>query len=429
VNAVDTWDPINDPEERACQAALDEGDLAVLRDVERALGDGLQLKDWWERKEAAGGYAREFELVRTHNRATRVTGFFDETVLGGRPFPLVGLVQEMLFDQPKQATPERVRDELREFVLHYFLRVSSFLRPDASVARDQSTKGDVACPLQPFSLCPERTDTQAGFGYAQLYYKLRGSGFVGKFPAHLRPRVIDLRRLYDIYEWVVLQVKLFNFNIAYTPFAGRAFTLTLPLREELYIVISRDFIKDEAEPTPGLLGRYGLGYALLRPAPHRTLFAYGPGEFEAGFQLIDFELHRDGASYVRMAFVSNRPRQVLRVNLNPISLAFGVADLLTCGLASNLLAPVRAALEPLAPGVDNFDPVTTYIALANLLTGGLAEDRLCASLETLEQNPMLLTHFMEHYNLIAGALLTWRGVSNWLDAQAIPANVRTGVSS
>lgn len=424
---MNVWEAINDPEQRACEAALSESDLVVIRDVERAISDGLQLKDWWERKEATGRcYAREFELVRTHNRARRVTGFFDETLLNGRPFPLVGLVQEMLFDQSKHAGPEKLSAELREFVLHYFLRVSSFLRPTASVSRDQYTKGDVARPLQPLSLCPERTDQKGGFGYTQLYYKLRGSGFVGKFPAHLQSRVVDMRRLYDIYEWVVLQVNIFNFNITYTPFADQAFTLTVPLREEIYIAITGEFVKDEANPEPGMLGRYGLGYALLRPAPRKTIFAYGPGEFRAGFQLIDFETRLDGASYVRMAFVSNRPEQVLRVNLNPVSWSFNVADLLTFGLASRLLGPVRDVLEPLAPSINNFDPVTTYIALANFLTGGLAEDQLCASLESLEQNPMLLTHFMEHYNLIAGALMTWRGVSNWLDTQAVPAAVREG---
>lgn len=426
---MNVWEAINDPEQRACQSALSERDLVVIRDVERALGDGIQLKDWWERKEAGGRYAREFELVRTHNRARRVTGFFDEAQLNGRPFPLVGLVQEMLFDHQKQAGAEKVREELREFVLHYFMRVSSFLRPAATVGRNQYSKGDVARPLQPLSLCPERTDPQGGFGYTQLYYKLRESGFVGKFPAHLRPRVVDLRRVYDIYEWVVLQVNIFNFNLTYTPFADQSFTLSAPLQEEIYIAVSREFVKDQADPEPGLLGRYGLGYALLRPAPRETIFAYGPGEFKAGFQLIDFEIHRSGASYVRMAFVSNRPEQVLRINLNPVSWGFGVADLLSFGLASRLFGPVRDALESLAPSVNNFDPVTTYIALANFLTGGLAGDQLCASLETLEQNPMLLTHFMEHYNLIAGALMTWRSVPNWLDARAVPAAVREGITT
>jgi hypothetical protein len=425
---LDTWAAINDPAERACTPSLTEEDLFVIGDAERALSDALRLKLWWEQKEATGGYARRFEPVRTFNRAERVTGFFDAAPLGGTELPVMGLVQEMLFDQPKQAPPARVRDELREFVLHYFMRVSSFREPEAFIPRDQATKASVRRALQPFSLCPEPVDTQAGFGYRQLYYKLRGSGVVGKFPAHLQTRVVDLRRFFDIYEWVVLEVSVFDFNLTYTPFAGGPFSLVFPLREQTYIAVSRDFITDRDAPSPGLLGHYGLGYALLRPAPRKTIFAYGPGHFAAGFQLIDFIIDRRGQSRVRMVFVSNRPSQVLSVDLNPVSLGFDLADLMTFGLTSRFFGPVREALERAAPRVENFDPVSAYITLINLLTGGLAEDEMCASLETLEKDPMLLTHFMEHYQLITGALATWRHVQDWLDRAEVPEGVKEGAS-
>ncbi|HYG78792.1 MAG TPA: hypothetical protein VD861_00310, partial [Pyrinomonadaceae bacterium] len=407
---MEIWEAINDPAYRECPEALSDSDLVVVRDVERALADGLELRRWWERKEATRSYAEPFELVRTFNRAERVMGFFDAAPVGGRSLPVMGLVQEMLFDQPKQAAPEKVREELREFILHYFMRVTSFRRPQAFIPRDQVRRSHVRRAAQPFSLCPDPVDTQAGFGYSQLYYKLRGTGAVGKFPRHLQSRVVDLRRMEDIYEWVVLQVNIFNFNFNFTPFAGVPFSLSVPLREETYIALSRDFITNRDDPSPDLLGHYGLGYALLRPAPRRSIFAYGPGHFDAGFQLIEFKLDRRGRSDVRMAFVSNRPRRVLSLDLNPVSLGFGLADLMTFGLASQLLGPVRGALERLSPRLEGFDPVTAYILLVNLLTDGLAEDELCASLATLERDPMLLTHFMEHYELIVGALSTWRHV-------------------
>ena len=50
---------------------------------------------------AAGAYAQPFELVRTYNRAERVTGFFDTALLNGSDFPVLGLVQEMVFDKEK----------------------------------------------------------------------------------------------------------------------------------------------------------------------------------------------------------------------------------------------------------------------------------------------------------------------------------------
>jgi hypothetical protein len=130
-----------------------------------------------------------------------------------------------------------------------------------------------------------------------------------------------------------------------------------------------------------------------------------------------------------MVFVSNRPRNVLDVDLNPVSWGFTFADAFTFGLTSRIFGPVKNVLERFSPRLENFDPVTTYIALVNLLTGDLASEQLCASLESLEKNPMLLRHFMEHYYLISGALVTWRRVQNWLNQADIPEAVREGTSS
>src|SRR5262249_40418110 len=98
--------------------------MVVIQDVDRALADGLKLRAWWEQKEASNSYAEPFELVSTFNKADRVIAFLDTAPLGGKELGVMGLVQEMLFDQPKQAAPEKVRDEFREFILHYFMRTS-----------------------------------------------------------------------------------------------------------------------------------------------------------------------------------------------------------------------------------------------------------------------------------------------------------------
>lgn len=411
-----------------CSPTLTVDELAVIDDVERALGDGLKLKIWWERKEKTGSYAQPFEPVRSFNKADRVTGFLDSAQLDCKELPVMGLVQEMLFDQPKQAGAEKVRDEFREFILHYFLRVSSFQEPEASIPKDQHAKGSVGRAFQPFSLCPESLDTRRGFGYVQLYYKLRESGVVGKFARHLQPRIVDLRHIGDVYEWIVLKVNVFNFDYTYTPLARQLFSIVFPLQEETYIAISRDFVVNLDGPTPDLLGRYGLGYALLKPAPRKTIFAYGPGYFTAGFQLIDFEVRKDGQTRARLVFVSNRPTQVMSIDLDPVGVSFWFADLMSFGLASRFFGPAKRILQRFSPRIRNFDPVTTYIAIANILTGGMAADQLCASLEALERNPMLITHFREHYQLIVGALMTWRHVQSWLDPAHIPDGVKEGTS-
>ena len=41
--------------------------------------------------------------------------------------------------------------------------------------------------LQRFSWCPQEDILRRGFGFRQLYYKLKATGEVGKFPTRERP--------------------------------------------------------------------------------------------------------------------------------------------------------------------------------------------------------------------------------------------------
>src|SRR5947209_5316237 len=156
---------------------LTDEDRAVLARVDGALADGVALLRWWRRTDAAGAYARRFPLVRTFNVPDESFAFFDEAPLPGRTLPVMGIVEDMLYDQPKTSGPEKVRDELREFVLHYFLRISAFERPEAYADADSSASPRF---LPALSWCPTSGAQKSGFGYTQLYYKRRDSGAVGK---------------------------------------------------------------------------------------------------------------------------------------------------------------------------------------------------------------------------------------------------------
>jgi hypothetical protein len=410
-------------------SGLTEHDFIIIQDVERALADGLNLRQWWEKVDATNSYDNQFDLVRTYNKADRGLGFMDVASLNGKAFPVMGVLQEMPFDNPKQAAPEAVRDEFRQFILHYFLRVSSFQLPDFYVGEGAIKHSDVRHFIQPFSLCPESTDARGGFGYSQLYYKLKGSGLIGKFPRKDEYRIIDLRQIGEQYEWIVLKTRVFDFNISFSPFGPNAFTINIPLNEETYLAINQDFITNRDNPTPDLLGQYGVGYVLLKPAPHKSFFAYGPGYFTAGFQLIDFEVSKSGQTRSRMIFVANRPQQVLSVDINPVELSFGLADFMSFGLTSRIFGPLRNILERFSPVISGVDPVGAYMWIADLLTANLASEQLCSSLQTLEVNPMLLTHYMEHYRLVVGALMTWRRVQNWFERDEIPESIIKGISS
>jgi hypothetical protein len=390
--------------------------------VERALADGLQLKEWWGRVDTVNGYSEPFEVVRTFNKADRALGFFERAPLSGRQFPVMGVVQESFFDQPKHAPGEAVRAELREFVLRYFLRVSDLRLPEAEA--DPGRRGDPFLPG--LSWCPRPRPNRIGFGFSQLYYKLRGSGRVGKFPEAQEFAIIDLRQLGSTYEWVVLKVRLFDFNLTFRPLGPDGVALVLPLFEENYLVLSADFVTNRDGPAPGVLGEYGLGYALIQYVARPGVLAYGPGRFRAGFQLITFQVLDGGETHARLAFVVNQPEQILRLPLDPLSWGLRLADLMSLGQGARLFAPLRGWLDRL-PG-NGFDPLGGYIALANLATAGLAARELCVSREQLKKD-FLVQHFMQHYQMLTGALLTWRRVPDWRDEAAIPREIVEGVAS
>jgi hypothetical protein len=404
---------------------LTDQDRAVLEKVDRSLADALALNEWWKQIDAANGYAERFELVRAFNPPVASFGFFDQVSLSGRTLPVMGVVEEMLYDQPKQAPSEKVRDEFREFILHYFLRVSAFRQPEAYLEMGLRSPPPL---LQPFSWFPEKEERRAGFGYSQLYYKLRSSGLVAKFPGLEEFAIVDLREIGEKYEWIVAKVRIFDFNLTFKPLGPDLPQLVLPLREESYLVVSRDFILNEDNPVAGVLGRYGIGYAFIKDPTARGLLAYGPGLFDAAFKRINFEVLDSGETRVHMVFVVNRPQRILNLSLDPIGWTFRLADLMSFGLSSQVFAPVKVALERLPFRADGFDPLTTYISLANLLTSGLAAKEFGVSKEQLEKD-FLVQHFMQHYQMIVGSLLTWRHIPDWLDAAMLPSWVVTGISS
>ena len=245
-------------------AALTQQDRAILDNVESALANGLQIKKWWEQTEATHSYADRFETVNTFNRPDRSFAFFDQALLNGQPQPVMGDVIELFYDGPKAPTEPAasawMRDQIREFILHYFMRVSDFRRPQAYVSPTHPAPPPW---LRPLSWCPEAYPAQQGFGYEQYYYKLRDSGQVGKFPEAERFAIVDVRELEQKYEWIVLRVRIFDFNLTFRPLGQELPQIVIPLREHQWVVMSRDFILNEDHPEPGVLGAYGYGYAVF----------------------------------------------------------------------------------------------------------------------------------------------------------------------
>ncbi len=409
-------------------ADFTEQDRLILQRVDSYLSSGLALKRWWDKTYSTNSFRQRFELQRVFNRPGRSFGFFDDVSFDGRTLPVMGNFQDMFYDQPRtptnlqQEAAQWMQDQVREFVLHYFMRVSSFRQPEAYV---ESGQPSVPHCLEGFSWCTEKDILRQGFGFSQLYYKLCDNGQVGKFQDEFA--IIDLRELGWKYEWIVARVRIFDFKVRFSPFGPDGPELAVPLTEESYIVLTRDFILNEDHPSPGVLGQYGLGYAFIKD-PAQGLFAYGPGQFDAAIETINFQVLESGEVCVCMTFVVNRPERIANVSLDPVNWSFKLADLFSFGLTSRLLAPVKEAFERLPTSVGSFDPVSAYISLANALTGNWAGQGLCISREQFEKE-LLAQHFMQHYATIVGSLLTWRQIPDWLDTARLPHWVVTGRSS
>ena len=254
---------------------------------------------------------------------------------------------------------------------------------------------------------------------------MRDSGLIGKFRRGEESTIVDLREIGEKYEWVVVKVRIFNFNLTFKLLQPEGANLLVPLEEETFLVMSRDFITNEDNPKPGVLGKYGFGYAFIRNLT-QGLFAYGPGQFKAAIELINFYVLEGGQTRAHLAFVVNRPDKILNVQINPFDWSFRLADLMSLGLTSTLLKPVRNAIDRLPLSLGSFDPMSAYITVANQLTAGIAAEELCVSREQMERD-FLVQHFTQHYEMLVGSLLTWRQIPNWLDISALPTWVIAGI--
>ena len=407
---------------------LTDEDRDLLEGVERALANAVALKRWWEQANANSSYAKRYELVREFNESKHSFAFFDEVHLDGQTIPVMGTVDDMLYDRQKDKPTEKSRDQFREFILHYFMRVSSYRPPAAIVGTGQARHSDVRTFVQPLSWCPTGAPTLAGFGYSQQYFKLRDSGLVGKFRERDWYTIVDLREIGNTFEWIIVKVQVFNVPLTFRPFGPKSFAVDLPQQEEFYLIISPEFVTCQDDPRPDVLGRYGFGYAILKREEHTNIFASSPDVFATGFQLLDFELDNKGQSSVRLVMVTNRPTRILDIDLNPVGLAFGLADLISFGFASRLFSPVRGIFEKLSPGINHFDPVTSYMSLADALSAGISAEQLCISMETIEKE-MLRQNFIQHYDLVVGSIVTWRHTQDWLDPTQLPNQATWGVHS
>src|SRR5258708_283732 len=404
-------------------------DALVMPAGREFLARGLALKKWWTEVEAGKAPPiRQFPIERSFNRPTRAFGFYGEAPVAGRMMPVMGNVQEMFYDQTRapasmgRDSAEWMWAQIREFVMKYFMRISSLRRREVYV--------DAAYPLPPpalarLSWCPAPQNESMGFGFSQLFYKPAGAGKIDAFPSYDQSAIVDQREVGKKYDWLVLKVRIFDFNFAFHPLGESGPAVVFGEDEESYLVVHEQFVNHKDHPAPGVLGDYGIGYAFIK-SPTPGPFRYGPGEFEAALELINFRVYETGYISVRMVFIANRPAGISNLAIDPVDWGFRVADLFSLGLASRVLSPAKQLLRQ-HPFSLSLDPVRSYISGANLITRGYAANNLCISTEQLEKY-FLLLHFRQHYQTVVDSLLTWRLIPDWLYEKNLPSWIISGVS-
>ncbi len=407
--------------------ALTDEDRTIIESAKRGLGYGVDLRTWWEEVDKADSYTDRYTETFVFRRPDDTSfGFFEEAQIRTGKIPVIGDVQKMRFDRPKTGTSaEEMRKQVREYVLKYFMRVSDFREPQPV---PETGKPELPAFLKPLSRCPSGEYKKQGFGYSQMYYRLRDSGQEGRFSTQEQDAIIDLRRLEDEYEWIIVRNPIVDFGFNFAPLGVNGPQIKIPIPAANHLILSRDTVTFDENPGGGLIGRYGIGYAFVRDPGKPGMFAYGPGQLEPALELLTWEVRESGAVDVKMTFVSSSPEALINVSVNPLQWGLGIADLVSFGTSSRLLGGVQEMVDRLPFSDARINPIVPSVNMLNLMTGNAADKYFCMSKRQLEKE-LLHIHFMQHYNAVLGSLQTWRQFADWTDADTLPAWVKSGVSA
>lgn len=394
----------------------------LVNNVPECLESAVELMWWWRNTDRKKGFHETLELTEVLNRSHNSYSFFDDVEIRSQSTKVMGDVPWVFYDQPKGGDRRRWAQEAQAFVLRYFLRTSDTRQPEA-VAGEK--RGKAAESKSPFSWCARDYKKREGFGFEQLFYKLKGETRVRRFSTSDRFSIVDQRELLSTYDWVVGKVELFDFELTF-PEVPNVPKVSVPLQESQYIVFNEKFVVDEVVGQNNC-SRFCCGYGMLRSPKRRSVVAYGPGQFEIGFQLFEFTVSEDGTIMLRLPFVVNRPNRILDLPVSPFDSRLsrhlwnrGSND---AGFGPGCVEASWATL--LAPG---FDPVFSLVRLVNVFSMGAAARGLCISVKELEKF-FLRFHFEQYIAMVDRSVLTWRQVPDWLDTESLPTWVKTGVSS
>jgi hypothetical protein len=402
-------------------APLTADDRAILENVPKAIREGQDLKEWWARNRVTRVIPQSFPVASQAHGPDDNYGFVLDANLRQGMLPVAGVVQDQLYDYPKAppgmkpADPEWVRAQVKEFVLSYFMRLTSALPPPVSA---QAPKTEPPELLRPFSQCDAKKAQRYGWGYQQWYYQLAETGQIGKFPDSRRYDIVDLREVGTRYAWVVYLVTIYHFDVTLPPAGVHGPKIVIGTPQPVYTVMTPDFVVNRENPEPGVLGEYGYGYSVVKDPTVISPIAALPSAIDNTIENIRFRVLASGEVRAYMDFITPQPPRIVDL----VKFGFEVADKLFLGVASPLLDSVQRLLQGFVP---QFDPIYTGIRVLNLLTAGIAADDFCITKEQLFKILMVLhyTDVVKMFNLSASLYLI---VPDWTDPASIPAWAKHG---
>lgn len=439
-------------------AFLDELDHARLARVDRSLARAHALKTWWEGRfakwinEYDGNKLAAIVTTETHPhcfplaRAIPVGGnteanygFFDRAPIDGELKPVMGLVQQTLFDQPKahfvKKAPSREqalkdwRDGLRAFVLHHLIRLTGLYE----IAPYVDPRARPIEPwLRPISWCQSGEDRRSGFSFSQVYYKRTKTGRVGKFRDADRAR-LDTSTLGATYEWIVVGIKIHDLHLRHPAFDR----LSFPISDEVFAIMSPELVVDEPAAGRRPSGIFGFGYASLEdPPPQGTGLVWQRPAF--GFQLNLFVVQDDGRILARVTTLTDKLTWLLGVNPwefarrlddqfsfgvfgQALNAGAGLIDRVMPGLVAETMGPIRQLMNGAPSGV--IQPFSAFLRMIDSVPYDFGAKQLCMSEDEVVRS-LLSDLVRSQHSTIVGSRGLWRAVPNWADERALPDWVR-----
>ena len=381
---------------------LNADDLVILGQVDAQIAMGHELKTWWRENRDTRVLMNRVPIARQVHQPDTNYGFLMDAHLKRGTLPVGGVVQDQAFRRPKLQPscapddPQWMKKQLRTFVTKYFMRMAGTLPPRTG------------------------TEGREGWGYQQMYYKLAATGAIGKFPAAQQTLIVPLDEVGTKYSWIVFLVKVHQFDLSFgIPGVSNWPNVTLSMTQPVHTVMTADFLVNEDSPEPGVLGRYGYGYSVVPDLAHRSAVTAGPSTITNTIEMLSFRVLDTGEVRAHMVFITPQPPRIV----DPVLLAFDVADRLSFGTASSVFGPLKTLLERIEPDVD---PIYFSIDLLNTISVGLAAQEFGISRQNLFRKLMNL-HFTDVYKMYNLAASHFAMVRDWTDSSKLPDWATAGV--